>query len=268
VAGLTGARIVGANRRGKWLLFPLDNDGEMAVHLRMSGRLLVAAPSVPRPLHTHAALVLAGDADDPMELRFVDPRTFGEVVVYDAAVRDAVLPEVARLGPDPLLDGVDPDRLGTLLAGTSRAAKAVLLDQSVIAGVGTIYADEILHRCRISPTRPARAVSSSEVALLARVTVEVRGRRDAPLARLSAGQAVRVSASGDLTVMLPAWKEEILADGFAELATGRVTGGLGGAVSAMVWAPCPGSTKDRLYVVAVVMSYMPSTRSISCDGTS
>ncbi len=173
VAGLTGARIVGANRRGKWLLFPLDNDGEMAVHLRMSGRLLVAAPSVPRPLHTHAALVLAGDADDPMELRFVDPRTFGEVVVYDAAVRDAVLPEVARLGPDPLLDGVDPDRLGTLLAGTSRAAKAVLLDQSVIAGVGNIYADEILHRCRISPTRPARAVSSSEVALLARVTVEV-----------------------------------------------------------------------------------------------
>jgi formamidopyrimidine-DNA glycosylase len=179
VAGLTGARIVGANRLGKWLLFPLDNGGEMAVHLRMSGRLLVTAPSVSRPAHTHVVLVLADGADDagsPTELRFVDPRTFGEVVVYDASERAAVLPEVARLGPDPLLHGVDRMRLGEHLAGTARAVKAVLLDQGVIAGVGNIYADEILHRCRIAPTRPARAVSHREVDALARITVEVLER--------------------------------------------------------------------------------------------
>ena len=173
VTGLTGARLVAAQRVGKWLLFPLDNGGEMAVHLRMSGRLLVAAASVPRPTHTHVVLVLADGAEGRTELRFVDPRTFGEVVVYEASMRTAVLPELARLGPDPLLDGVDPIRLGELLAGTSRVVKAVMLDQGVIAGVGNIYADEILHRCRIAPTRPARTVSPREAASLARVTVEV-----------------------------------------------------------------------------------------------
>lgn len=173
VEGLTGARIVAAHRIGKWLLFPLDHGGEMAVHLRMSGRLLVSPPSSPRPPHTHVVLVLEEGARVREELRFVDPRTFGEVVVYHASERESVLPEVARLGPDPLLEGVDPVDLGRVLAGTSRAVKAVLLDQSVVAGVGNIYADEILHRCRVSPSRPARDVTADEVAAIARVTVEV-----------------------------------------------------------------------------------------------
>ncbi len=173
VEGLTGARIVAARRIGKWLLFPLDNGGEMAVHLRMSGRLLVAAPSSPRPPHTHVVLVLEEGARAREELRFVDPRTFGEVVVYHESERAAVLPEVARLGQDPLLEGVDAVGLGRVLAVSSRPVKAVLLDQTVIAGVGNIYADEILHRCRVSPVRPARDVEQDEVAAIARVTVEV-----------------------------------------------------------------------------------------------
>ena len=96
VAGLCGRTIVSTGRRGKYLLLTLDSGQLLVIHLRMSGQLLVAPRDSPRPKHTHVAVGL----DRDQELRFVDPRTFGEVVVVDPARLLEEAPGVALLGPD------------------------------------------------------------------------------------------------------------------------------------------------------------------------
>lgn len=161
IARLTGTTATAALRRGKYLILPLDSGDAMMIHLRMSGQVLIDAPSHERPPHTHVVLSLAGRPRE--ELRFVDPRTFGEVVVYDPADADHVVPELSRLGPDPVSEGLDLVQLRVALASTSRAVKAALLDQSLVAGIGNIYGDEILHRARIHPRRPARSVSRAQL---------------------------------------------------------------------------------------------------------
>ena len=103
VRRLTGAVISGARRHGKYLQCPLDTGDALMVHLRMSGQLLLAPVGAPLQPHTHVVAVLeANDSRPAEELRFVDPRTFGEFVVYDEALAGDVVPELARLGPDPL----------------------------------------------------------------------------------------------------------------------------------------------------------------------
>ncbi|HAP77162.1 MAG TPA: DNA-formamidopyrimidine glycosylase [Acidimicrobiaceae bacterium] len=171
IDGLTGATILAANRRGKYLLCPLDTGDELMVHLRMSGRLLVAAAGTPRPAHTHVVMHLSGSPRQ--ELWFVDPRTFGEVVVFDPANVDVELPELARLGVDPIADGLTRTQLATLLAGRRRLLKPLLLDQHVVAGVGNIYADESLHRARLRHDRLADSLTSREVGRLRDAVVSV-----------------------------------------------------------------------------------------------
>jgi formamidopyrimidine-DNA glycosylase len=108
IAGLHQETIVAVRRHGKDLLFDLSSGNVMMVHLRMSGRLLLAAPGDSREKHTHVVLTLEKKNEDVRELRFVDPRTFGEVVVYNPdddnpeAGTESLVPEVARLGLDPL----------------------------------------------------------------------------------------------------------------------------------------------------------------------
>jgi len=161
-ARLTGTTAIAAERRGKYLLCPLDSGDVMMVHLRMSGQLLVDRVGSPRPPHTHVALQLAGGD----ELRFVDPRTFGEVVVYDPTAEPTVVPDVRSLGVDPIADDLTLGELRRILRSTKRAVKAVLLDQHLVAGIGNIYGDEILHRSGISPIRPADRVSPAQAARL------------------------------------------------------------------------------------------------------
>ncbi len=153
IDGLTGTSLVAAGRRGKYLLCPLDSGDGLMVHLRMTGQLLLVESGSARPLHTHVVLHL-GDA----ELLFVDSRTFGEMVVYDPDHVDIELPEVARLGLDPLVDNPDPDELWAVLRRRSMRIKPLLLDQHVIAGIGNIYADEILHAARLHPETPASSL--------------------------------------------------------------------------------------------------------------
>ena len=153
IDGLTGTSLVAAGRRGKYLLCPLDSGDVLMVHLRMTGQLLLVESGSARPLHTHVVLHL-GDA----ELLFVDSRTFGEMVVYDPDHVDIELPEVARLGLDPLVDNPDPDELWAVLRRRSMRIKPLLLDQHVIAGIGNIYADEILHAARLHPETPASSL--------------------------------------------------------------------------------------------------------------
>ena len=164
VDGLTGATVTDALRRGKYLLLPLDTGDVMMVHLRMSGRLLVAASGTERPPHTHVVMHLSGEP--PQELWFVDPRTFGEVVVYDPDRADVQMPELARLGIDPVAEGLSRRQLAEALRGRRRQLKPLLLDQSVVAGIGNIYCDESLHRARLRPDRVADTLTAREITRL------------------------------------------------------------------------------------------------------
>ncbi len=162
IAGLTGVTLTASCRRGKYLLMPLDSGDELMIHLRMSGQVLVAPADTERPVHTHVVMHL----DDGNELWFVDPRTFGEVVVFDPENVDVELPELAKLGLDPVVDDLSLRALRVILRGRSRQLKQVLLDQHLIAGIGNIYADEILHRARLRPDRPSDGLTTRAEARL------------------------------------------------------------------------------------------------------
>jgi len=165
IDGLTDTTVLAAERRGKYLLLPLDSGDTAMIHLRMTGQLLLAPLGAVRPAHTHVAMTLAPrePGQPAAELWFVDPRTFGEVVVFDPDHVAVELPELVRLGVDPLSDGLDADALRGLLAGRRTRMKPLLLDQHVIAGIGNIYADEILHAARIHPGREARSLRRRDV---------------------------------------------------------------------------------------------------------
>jgi formamidopyrimidine-DNA glycosylase len=169
IAGLSDTVVEAADRRGKYLLLPLDSGDTCMIHLRMSGQVLLAAAGAARPAHTHVVMHL----DDGREAWFVDPRTFGEVVVFDPARVELELPELAALGVDPIADPFDAATLRSAFGTTSRALKPLLLDQHVVAGIGNIYADEILHRARLRPDRPASSLDRGRVARLAGSIVDV-----------------------------------------------------------------------------------------------
>lgn len=176
---LTGRWAIDARRRGKYLLFALDSGDELMIHLRMSGQVLIARPDDPRPPHCHVVLTLGSspaagsDIRLPAELRFVDPRTFGEVIAFDPKHRPSVLPELDRLGIDPIVDNFSADDLRRIVSGTKRPVKAALLDQHLIAGIGNIYADEILHRARLHPFRVASSLDARSVRRLFDAVVSV-----------------------------------------------------------------------------------------------
>jgi len=171
IAGLSDTVVERADRRGKYLVLPLDSGDALMIHLRMSGQVLLADGGSIRPPHTHVVMHL----DDGHEAWFVDPRTFGEVVVFDPERIDHELPELARLGVDPIADPFDVDVLRAALGTSRRVLKPMLLDQHVIAGIGNIYADEILHRARLRPDRPASSLDRRRVGELHRAIVAVLG---------------------------------------------------------------------------------------------
>lgn len=162
-------KLESAGRWGKYLLVGLDDGATLVVHLRMSGQLLHCPAGDPLPAHTHVRLVL----DDRSELRFVDPRTFGELFVaaeHDARGRPLAL---GTLGVDPVVDGIDARRLGGLLAKRRTNLKAFLLDQHALAGIGNLYADEILFRARLRPDREAGSLTAPEARRLAKAIRDV-----------------------------------------------------------------------------------------------
>jgi len=157
IDGLTDTVVLAAQRRGKYLLLPLDSGDSLMIHLRMSGQVLLADAGAERPAHTHVVMHL----DDRREAWFVDPRTFGEVVVFDPDRIEIELPSVAALGVDPIADEFPRTELRRIVRSTSRALKPLLLDQHAIAGIGNIYADEVLHRARLRPDRPANTIDAA-----------------------------------------------------------------------------------------------------------
>lgn len=173
IHGLLDSTFVDARRRGKYLLCSLDSGDAVMMHLRMSGRVLVEPRGVARPPHTHVVLHLAPRGGVHEEMWFVDPRTFGEVVVYDPTDEHVVLPELTRLGPDPISDEFNGVVLRRQLDGRRGAIKSLLLNQQIVAGVGNIYADEVLHRCGLRWNRTADSLSKKKVDQIATSIVDI-----------------------------------------------------------------------------------------------
>jgi formamidopyrimidine-DNA glycosylase len=155
---LQGATLGPVGRKGKYLLIDLNND-VLVVHLRMSGQLVLTRPTDPVAPHTHAVLTLG----DGAQLRFVDPRTFGELFVTSATV-----PELAHLGPDPLGPSWTWRSLAAVLAGRRGLLKPLLMDQRRVAGLGNIYTDEALFSARLRGDRPGGGLDEPEVRRLHR----------------------------------------------------------------------------------------------------
>jgi formamidopyrimidine-DNA glycosylase len=169
-AELIDRRIQAVQRRGKWIVLELDNASFLVVHLGMTGQLTVVRPEEPLASHTHLIFAL----DDGQQLRYRDIRRFGSVTWHtNATALEQFFAEVG-LGPEPF--GVDADYWRQTLAGTTRLIKAVLLDQTVIAGVGNIYADEALHQARLHPKRRACELTSAEANRLRKAVEQVLTR--------------------------------------------------------------------------------------------
>jgi formamidopyrimidine-DNA glycosylase len=162
VREVEGYRLTVADRRGKYLLLRLETGRVVVVHLGMSGQLLYAAPGTPLGPHTHVVWHFGGGP----ELRFVDPRTFGEVFVSTPSQPGGVPDELAHLGADPFDATLTPATLATGLAGRRTKLKPLLLDQRFVAGIGNMYADEILWAARLGPDRPAAGTSRREASRL------------------------------------------------------------------------------------------------------
>lgn len=168
-ARLEGRTITGVHRRGKYLLLGLDDGGVLVIHLGMSGQLLLAKSNrEPLERHTHVVLTFAQGG----QLRYVDPRTFGELFVTTGGGIEHSVPDLAHLGPDPIEDVMTWNRLGQLLHARRAQLKTLLIDQRFLAGIGNIYADEILWGAGLRYDRSSETLSSQEVRRLARSIAE------------------------------------------------------------------------------------------------
>jgi formamidopyrimidine-DNA glycosylase len=186
-----GHSIKNAQRLGKYLIFGLDNATHLVIHLGMSGQLLRAkGPKDPKPKHTHVVFTFTQGG----ELRYVDPRTFGEIFVSIPPPEGAEveiskfarlsiggeglalrreIPELAHLGIDPFEDQIGWDRFAAILRSRSTSLKVVLTDQDIIAGVGNIYADETLYAAGLRYDRSAESLSTIEIRRLHRAITEI-----------------------------------------------------------------------------------------------
>jgi formamidopyrimidine-DNA glycosylase len=166
VAALTGRTLTAAHRRGKYLWLPVaEPDGASAgralvAHLGMSGQLLVEKPDEPDEVHLRARFRFT---DGGRELRFVDQRTFGGLAVEEAPEGDAIPPRLAHIAIDPLDPGFDADAFSAALRRRHTEVKRALLDQTLIGGVGNIYADESLWRARLHGARPTDKLTRQQV---------------------------------------------------------------------------------------------------------
>jgi formamidopyrimidine-DNA glycosylase len=190
-AMVEGHSIKAVERLGKNLIVALDNGAHLVIHLGMSGQLLRAkSPKDPKPKHTHVVFTFSQGG----ELRYVDPRTFGELYVStppgeddevviskfarlsiggDGLALRRAIPELAHLGVDPFEDQIGWDRFAAILRSRATPLKAVLTDQDIIAGIGNIYADETLFAAGLRYDRPSESLSTIEIRRLHRAITEI-----------------------------------------------------------------------------------------------
>jgi len=164
-AAVSGRLVEALSRRGKYLVWGLEDDVHLIMHLRMTGTLLLDPP--PGTPYGRVRFAL----DDGARLVFCDPRRFGTGELARSSEELSAF-FAARLGVEPLSDEFTLERLRTLARGRRAPVKAFLLDQSNIAGVGNIYADEALFRARIHPLRPAGTLRRGQLEALRDAVVD------------------------------------------------------------------------------------------------
>jgi formamidopyrimidine-DNA glycosylase len=168
LAKLVGRKITALRRRGKYLLVDTSGDETLVVHLGMSGRFRLQGAGEPRALHTHVVLSLTRGR----ELRYSDPRRFGQVDVI-ARAAEAKHAGLGALGPDPIAEQLTGAYLAERARGRTSSLKAFVLDQSIIAGVGNIYASEALWRAGLHPKAKTGRLTAERAEALARAIDEV-----------------------------------------------------------------------------------------------
>jgi len=171
-AGIAGGAITGVARRAKYLLIELHDERLLMVHLGMSGSLTHRHAARDADgfdqRHDHVSLTL----DDGSALVFNDPRRFGLMKLLTRAELAASV-ELAGIGPEPFAREFDGEYLWKITRGRAAAIKNLLMDQGTVAGVGNIYASEILFRARVRPNRRAGKVTRAELARIATITRDV-----------------------------------------------------------------------------------------------
>ncbi|MEU5989648.1 bifunctional DNA-formamidopyrimidine glycosylase/DNA-(apurinic or apyrimidinic site) lyase [Spirillospora sp. NPDC047418] len=177
-ARLAGRTMRAPRRRGKYLWIPLDDESEAVLaHLGMSGQLLVGEPGREREKHLRVRVLFEDGGHD---LRFVDQRTFGHLMladlVPDAFGAGALVPEpIVHIAADPLEEVFDAEAFFHALRRRKTGIKRALLDQSLISGVGNIYADEALWRARLHWARPTDTMTRAEAARVLAAARDVMG---------------------------------------------------------------------------------------------
>jgi formamidopyrimidine-DNA glycosylase len=171
---LQGKKIKDIRRRGKYLLLDISGNMVLVVHFRMTGRLVFSNSNAPEDKHTHVVFYFS----DESSLYFKDIRKFGTIYLL-ASNELHTINGYAILGPEPLTEEFIYDRFRAEIRKTRKKIKQLLLDQTVVAGIGNIYADEILHASQIHPERICETITEEEGIML----------YDAIIKELSAGVA-------------------------------------------------------------------------------
>lgn len=167
-AGIQGREVAALKRRGKYLLLELSGDKTLVVHLRMTGQFTYCRPESKREKHTHVVFTLS----DGHELRYVDIRQFGEMHLLPAGEYSSIY-GLSSLGPEPLGEEFSREGFSHCLAGKKTKIKALLLDQTFLAGMGNIYVDEALFRAGVHPERPANRLTVEEAGAVYSAVIEV-----------------------------------------------------------------------------------------------
>ncbi|HLR59612.1 MAG TPA: DNA-formamidopyrimidine glycosylase [Pseudogracilibacillus sp.] len=164
---IIGQTIRDVKRKGKFLIFELDT--EMLVsHLRMEGKYFINQNGMERDKHTHVIF----NFSDGSSLNYNDVRKFGTMHVFSKENYLKVKP-LNQLGPDPFEDDFSIDYLKEKLSKTTRYIKAALLDQTIIAGLGNIYVDEVLFKAKIHPEKRANTLTEEQIELISKYSYEV-----------------------------------------------------------------------------------------------
>lgn len=167
---LVGTSFAGARRRGKYLWLPLDSGDALLAHLGMSGQLLVVSPDAAFEKHLRVRI---GFADGGQDLRFIDQRTFGGLSVEEGGAE--LPPRIAHIARDPVDPLFDDLAFAAALRRRHSGVKRALLDQTLISGVGNIYADEALWRAKLHGERSCASLSRATVLGLLACVREVLG---------------------------------------------------------------------------------------------
>ncbi len=169
IAGLEGRKVVAVERKGKYLLVKLEGSDFLVIHLGMSGQLIWSkGGKEEKAKHTHVMLTFTPAG----QLRFLDPRTFGELFVTAADELESEVPELAHLGFDPVEQAISWTSFGEMLHSKHRKLKDLLMDQKFIAGIGNLYSDEILWGAGLRYDRSSDALTSQEIRRLYRAMSE------------------------------------------------------------------------------------------------